>query len=109
LIGKFGRVDVGVDFEEETVDEEIVIALPEEGGIICLGAGVGGACVDCFEGRGFATFMVEESAVGGGGGGGGGGALLTMTSSWTGLSISSTWARFLGTTAAGGVVSARLL
>jgi hypothetical protein len=33
-------VDVGVDFEEETVEEEIVIALPEEGGMRGLGAGV---------------------------------------------------------------------
>jgi hypothetical protein len=33
-------VDVGVDFVEETVEEEIVMALPEEGGMKGLGAGV---------------------------------------------------------------------
>ena len=104
LNGTVGTVDVGVDFEEETVDEEIVMALPEEGRMICFGVGVGGFCVDCFEGRGFPTLIVMESAGGGGGadGAGSGGSLLTMTSSWTGLRISSTSARFLGTTGPGG-------
>jgi hypothetical protein len=45
---------VGVDFEEETVDEEIVIALPEEGGMICCFAtGVDGVG---FAGRGLLLF-----------------------------------------------------
>jgi hypothetical protein len=53
LIGSTGTVDIGVDFVEDTVDEDIVIALAEDGGIICLGAGVGGVC---FVGRGFSGF-----------------------------------------------------
>jgi hypothetical protein len=44
-----GTADIGVDFVEDTVDEEMVIALPDDGGITCFGAGVEGVC---FEGRG---------------------------------------------------------
>ena len=72
---------MGVDFEEETVEEEIVTALPEEGLGSCFGAGV---AVD-FLGGGF----VE--------GGGSDWGLGIMTSWWTGLRISSTCARFLTT------------
>lgn len=75
-----GGTEIGVDFEEETVDEEIVMALPEEGGMNCLGVGVGGP-VD-FEARGF-----ESDSNGGGCVGGG---FVMTTSSWIGLSISST-------------------
>jgi hypothetical protein len=41
-MGREGALLVGVDFEEDTVDEEIVIALPDDGGMICFGAGVTG-------------------------------------------------------------------
>jgi hypothetical protein len=46
-------VDIGVDFVDDTVDEEIVIALVDEGGRVCFGAGVAGA--EGFEGRCFAV------------------------------------------------------
>jgi hypothetical protein len=47
--GRTGTVEMGVDFVEETVDEEIVTALPDDGGMTCFGAGVDGVCL---EGRG---------------------------------------------------------
>lgn len=104
-MGIAGGAEVGVDFEEETVDEEIVIALPEEGGMNCFGVGVGGAATAVvvvleaagFEGRDFVSDAGSGCCCCGGG-------LVTITSSWTGFSISSTCARFLGTIAAGGVV-----
>jgi len=102
-MGIAGGTEVGVDFEEETVDEEIVIALPEEGGMNCFVVGVGGAAavvVVVLEVAGFE----ERDFVSDGGSGCCGGGLVTITSSWTGFSISSTWARFLGIIAAGGVV-----
>lgn len=49
LTGGAGTAEIGVDFVEETVDEEMVIALPDDGGITGFGAGVDGVC---FEGRG---------------------------------------------------------
>jgi len=41
--GSAGTIAVGVDFVEETEEEEIVIALPEEVGIVCFDVGVAGA------------------------------------------------------------------
>lgn len=72
-MGTGGTRDVGVDFDEETVEEEIVIALPDEGGMTGLGAGVGGGCCGAaagFEGRGFDvdSVFVEGFELSGGGG-----------------------------------------
>ena len=44
-MGSTGRA-IGVDFVEDTVDEDIVMALAEEGGMVCFGVGVGGTV--CF-------------------------------------------------------------
>jgi len=74
-----GAGELGVDFEDVAVEEEIVMApLPEEGGIICLGNGVGAGMGAAFEERGV---LVGEDSGGGG---------LMMISSWMGLRISST-------------------
>jgi len=82
----------------ETVDEDIVIALAEEGGMMGFGAGVGGAAevftlVGVFEvvERGFGVSAVTGLD----------GDILGSSS--TGFNISSTCALFLGTTAGGGV------
>ena len=106
-------VDVGVDFEEETVDEEIVIALPEDGGMRGLGAGVvavgtgggtagalGGAMEE--DGSGSGTWgrgcsVVEDRGLSCADGGGG--ARRTVTSSYTGFRMSSMWLRFRGAAA----------
>ena len=77
---------------EETVEEDIVIALPEDGGMSCFGAGVGGfvelvwvglAGRDCF------VVVVVVVVVSGG-------TFETMTSWCTGLRMSSTCALFRG-------------
>jgi len=75
----------GVDLEDVTVEEEIVIApLPEEGGMICLGVGVGVAAV--VEGRG--VLLAVEAEVDGSGCCAGCGGLVISSS--TGLRMSST-------------------
>lgn len=87
FIGGRGTVEVGVDFVDDTVEEEIVMALPEDGGMSCFGAGVGGFVDELFVGlAGRVGFAVEVS----------GGGFETMTSWWTGLRMSSTWALFRG-------------
>lgn len=62
--GAAGAGELGVDFEDVAVEEEIVMApLPDEGGMICLGVVVGvGAGAD-FEERG--VLAVEGSGGGG--------------------------------------------
>ena len=55
---RLGRGEEGVDFEEDTVDEVIVIALPEDGGIVDLGAGV------CVEEGGFSSDFLDSSTGG---------------------------------------------
>jgi hypothetical protein len=60
--GAAGAGELGVDFEDVAVEEEIVMApLPDEGGMICLGVGVG-AGAD-FEERGV---LAVEGLAGGG-------------------------------------------
>jgi hypothetical protein len=112
-------VEVGVDFEEETVEEEIVIALPEEGGMRGLEAGVVavevGSALETGGGA-LGVVMVADEDRGGSGTRGGcsaiedgglscacGGGRWTVTSSWTGFRMSSMWLRFLGVAA--GVVA----
>ena len=57
--------ELGVDFEELTVEEDIVIApLPEEGGMTCFGAGVGAGLG--LEGRGVLVVVVVEDVDGSG-------------------------------------------
>ena len=76
--GAGGTGELGVDFEDAAVEEDIVIApLPDEAGIISLGVGVGAEAGAVFDERGV---LVEGS----------GGAGLMMISSWTGLRMSST-------------------
>ena len=53
--------ELGVDFEEVTVEEDIVMApLPEDGGTICLGGGVGVGAEVGFEGRGVLVLVVVD-------------------------------------------------
>jgi len=79
-----GIGEVGVDFDVDTVEDEMVMALPEDGGMVDFGAGV---CV----GGLFSLGVLVSSFFG-----------VTMSSSWTGLRMSSTCARFLGITTVGG-------